>query len=88
MGGGYYGDLDRQRPVDMRGGLLIHNVIDCCRLWLVSSSKHSLVYAIFTWDFRIKMASESLGVDDYLRKLVEEVSILLYQAFPGIVGVF
>ena len=69
-------------------GVLIRNIVDCCKLWLVSSSIHSLVYAIFTWDFRIKMASESLGVDDYLRKLVEEVSILLYQAFPGIVGVF
>ena len=34
------------------------------------------------------MALESLGVDGYPRKLVEEVSMLLYQAYPGVGAVF
>lgn len=47
----------------------------------------------FGGNFRSKMAIESLGVDRYLRKLVEndnkshkEVSILLRQAYPGVDG--
>ena len=47
----------------------------------------------FWWEFRSRMAIESLGVDRYLRKLVEndkkshkEVSILLQQAYPGVNG--
>ena len=61
--------------------------------WSAALSTECIRVLSFSWEFPSRMAIESLGVDKYLRKLVEndkkshkEVSILLQQAYPGVNG--